>query len=122
MAGLHGEPVGKEAPSVAFGDSSPGNGGAESRCCRGKSIPLPRLRERCLRSRRRGYDADSFNAVPPNLESPTLHYQVSPLYSKPSRAFFSSHSAFSRLLSLARGLPVRRASISRPVNCMAFRR
>ncbi len=83
-------------PSVAFGDSSPGYGGAESRFAGEGSD-----------------DADSINAVPPTLDPP---------YSNPSRAFFASHSAFSRLFSLARGLPVRSASISRPVSCMAFRR
>ena len=33
--------VGDAAPSVAFGDSSPGNGGAESRFRRGKTILPP---------------------------------------------------------------------------------
>jgi hypothetical protein len=33
--------VGDAAPSVAFGDSSPGNGGAESRFRRGKRILPP---------------------------------------------------------------------------------
>ncbi|MEY3026873.1 MAG: hypothetical protein RLZZ238_1770 [Planctomycetota bacterium] len=40
----------------------------------------------------------------------------------PSRAFFASHSAVSRLFSVASGLPVRIASISRPVRCIALRR
>jgi len=37
----------------------------------------------------------------------------------PKRFFFSSHSAFSRLFSVASDSPVRRASISRRVRCIA---
>jgi hypothetical protein len=51
--------AGDKAPSVAFGDSSPGDGGAEWWSRRVKSIPLPRLRGRCPRSGRRGFIADS---------------------------------------------------------------
>ena len=51
--------AGEEAPSVAFGDSSPGDGGAESRGRCVRTILLHRLRGRCPLSGRRGFVADS---------------------------------------------------------------
>jgi hypothetical protein len=49
----------RRAPSVAFGDSSPEDGGAELCCRRGRTILLPRVRGRCPRSGRRGNSAGS---------------------------------------------------------------
>ena len=57
--GSWGDRAGIEAPSVAFGDSSPEGGGAESCVRRVNLILLPRLRGRCPRSGRRGFVAGS---------------------------------------------------------------
>ena len=55
-------------------------------------------------------------------QSEQVAKQVASAQGSPSRAFFASHSAVSRLFSVASGFPVRIASISRPVRCIAFRR